>query len=183
MAIDKDSEQTLGQTTSENTRPPARLVRRGESGRRLQGRSGHLSPDLKTEIRLAFLESGGTLTCVELAKRFDCNRDTISAVLKAPEMEPLRAAFDAQKKAAAVQRLHAAVEPAAAAWVRAVEIAADKGDWKAAKELLLATRTIDPLGDTQSGVTVLVGLQVPPGSSVINLGPALTPAPAKPIDS
>ena len=123
-----------------------------------QGRAGHLSHEEKTVIRLAYLESGGTETYIELGRRFSVNRETVSACLKGPDFDKLRAAVESEARTIAIQRLMAAVVPAADAWVRAIDEAADKGDHKPAKELLLHTRTIEPLDDAQgAGVTVIIG--------------------------
>jgi molecular chaperone GrpE (heat shock protein) len=52
----------------------------------------------------------------------------VSACLKGPDFEKLRAEIETEAKATAVERLKAAVIPAADAWVRALEEAADEGD-------------------------------------------------------
>src|SRR5215471_3881416 len=124
----------------------AQGMRRAD-GEKPQGRTGHLSPEEKNAIRLAYLESGGTLTFIELGRRFNVNRETASACLKGPEFEKLRDAMESEIRATAMQRLQAAVVPAAEAWVRSIDVAADKGDYKGAKDLLLHTRTIEPLDD------------------------------------
>jgi hypothetical protein len=132
--------------TESGSTSTARLTRTvGE--KKPQGRAAHLSFEEKTAIRLAYLEAGGTLTYIELGRRFNVNRETVSACLKGPEFEKMRGGFESEVRATAVQRLKAAVIPAADAWVRAIEGAADQGDHKPAKDLLMHTGTIEPLDD------------------------------------
>jgi len=65
-------------------------------------------------------------------------------------------------RATAVQRLKAAVVPAADAWVSAIDKAADKGDHKPAKDLLMHTGTIEPLDSDghARGSMVLVAIKI-----------------------
>jgi hypothetical protein len=102
------------------------------------------------------------VTFIELGKRFNVNRETVSACLKGPEFDKLRAAFESEVRASAVQRLKSAVGPAADAWVRAIDHAADKGDHKPAKDLLMHTGTIEPLDDEgrARGPMVLIAIKV-----------------------
>lgn len=51
-----------------------------------------------------------------------------------------------------VERLKAAVLRAADAWVRAIESAADRGDHKPARDLLMHTGTIEPLDKNGAGM-------------------------------
>jgi len=145
---------------SDDTLPvsAAGWAQRRASGCKPQGAAGHLSPEQKQQIRLAYLESAGDVTYVALAKQFGVNRDTVSACLKGPEYDKLRAALDAELRMAAIQRLKAHVLPATDAWGRAIETAADKGDHKPARDLLLHTGTIEPVQDRRdSGITIIIG--------------------------
>lgn len=117
------------------------------------GAAAHLSPEQKHQIRTAYLATGGNVTYTEMGARCatiigrTVNRDTISACLKGPEYDALRKHFDTEIKASAIERLKAGIVPAADAWVRSVEVAADKGDHKPAKDLLMHTGVIEPLDD------------------------------------
>src|SRR5262245_22580857 len=116
-----------------------------------QGKASHLSPEQKQAIRVAYLETGGTVTYAEMGRRCATfvgravNRETVAACLKGPEYEALRKHFDTEIKASAIERLKAGILPAADAWVKAIDNAADKGDHKPAKDLLMHTGTIEPL--------------------------------------
>jgi len=118
-----------------------------------QGRAGHLSAEQKQAIRLAYLETGGTIAYAELGRRCttlvgrEVNRETVAACLKGPEYDALRKHFDTEIKASAIERLKAGILPAADAWVKAIDNAAGKGDHKPAKDLLMHTGTIEPLDD------------------------------------
>jgi hypothetical protein len=114
--------------------------------RRPEGRAGHLSSEEKAAIRVAYLESGGTITRKALAVQFGVNRDTVSACLQGKDFEALQQQFEAELRATAISRLKAHAVPAAAAWCEAVEIAKEKGDHRPAKELLLHAKVIEPVG-------------------------------------
>lgn len=134
-----------------------------------RGAAGHLSAEQKQRIRVAYLESGGQLSCTQLGARCATvpgveravNRETVAACLKGPEFDALRKHFDTEIKAGAVERLKAGILPAADAWVKAVGVAADKGDHKPAKDLLMHTGTIEPLDDDgrARGPLVLIAVQ------------------------
>ena len=53
------------------------------AGARPEGRAGHLTDEQRHAIRMAYLETGGTITRVALAERFNVNRDTVGACLGA----------------------------------------------------------------------------------------------------
>jgi hypothetical protein len=118
-----------------------------------QGKAAHLTPEQKQAIRVAYLETGGNVTYADMGRRCaavigrEVNRETVAACLKGPEYDALRKHFDSEVKASAVERLKAGILPAADAWVKAIDVAADKGDHKPAKELLMHTGTIEPLDD------------------------------------
>jgi hypothetical protein len=137
--------------------------------RRPEGRAGHLTPEEKLQIRLAYLESGGPRTYKALAAEFGVNRDTVSACLKGPEFEALQKAFTEDVQRIAQQLLRsAAVE--AADRRQSFTVAAEKGDHRPAKDLLLHTGVIEPVARHEdSGVVVLIG-----SGAVVNIGQALS---------
>ena len=61
-----------------------------------QGRAGHLSPEQKQAIRVAYLETGGAVTYSEMGRRCgtvigrQVNRETVAACLEGPEYDKLR---------------------------------------------------------------------------------------------
>jgi hypothetical protein len=125
---------------------------------RQEGRAGHLTPEEKTAIRLEYLEHGGRMTRKAIAAKFRVNRDTVSECLKGPDFERLQKQFEQELREAAVRRLKAHVLPAADAWCDAIDTAAQRGDHKPARELLLHTGVIAPItGVDSTGITVMVG--------------------------
>ena len=123
---------------------------------RPQGAAGHLTPERKQEIRHAYFASGCTLTRIQLASRFNVNRDTVAACLKGPEYEALRRQYETEIHSEARDVLKSAIMPAAEGWKKAVTVAGEKGDHKPAKDLLMHTGVIEPLDDDGRGTGPLV---------------------------
>ncbi len=161
----------------------ARWAEQQDEDKKPVGAAGHLSPEQKQTIRVAYLETGGCVTYAELGKRCQVligravNRETVASCMKGPEYDKLRKHFDTEIKASAVERLKAGILPAADAWVRSVGVAAEKGDHKPAKDLLMHTGTIEPLDDDgrARGPLVLVMVDSMPGQRGY-IPPALPPA-------
>lgn len=136
-----------------------------------QGKAAHLTAEQRQAIRVAYLETGGTVTYAEMGRRCaaivgrEVNRETVAACLKGPEYDALRKHFDTEIKASAIERLKAGILPAADAWVKAVDNAADKGDHKPAKELLMHTGTIEPLGEDRRATGPLVLMAIDFGAA------------------
>ena len=134
---------------------------------RPEGRAGHLTPEEKMAIRLEYLEHGGRSTRKAIAAKFRVNRDTVSECLKGPDFERLQKQFEQELREAAMRRLRAHVLPAADAWCDAVDTAAQRGDHKPARELLLHTGVIAPIsGVDATGITVMIGSLSPNGMNV-----------------
>ena len=126
--------------------------------KRPQGRAGHLRHEDKQAIRLAYLEGGGRLTRVALAAQFNVNRDTVAACLQGQEFEELQQQLEQELRRAAFDRLKANVLPAANAWVDSLDVAARKGDYRGARDLLLHTKVIEPVTkDEGSGISIYIG--------------------------
>ena len=151
------------------------------------GAAAHLSPEQKHQIRVAYLATGGNVTYTEMGQRCASligrvvNRDTVAACLKGQEYAELRKHFDSEIKASAVEQLKAGVPGAAAAWVRSVDVAADKGDHKPAKDLLMHTGTIEPLDDDGRGRGPLVLVYVGDGQGPIGATPTPEDGIARPL--
>jgi hypothetical protein len=144
--------------------------------KRPEGRAGHLTPDKKLQIRLAYLETGGQRTYKALAEQFNINRDSVSACLKGGEFDALQHAFNQEAQRIAKQHLQSAMVEAAESWRRALPVAAEKGDHRPARDLLLHTGSIEPLAKHEEcAVTVLVG-----GGGIVNIGHPLAGAPRLP---
>jgi hypothetical protein len=144
--------------------------------RRPEGRAGHLSTEERLQIRLAYLESGGQRTYKALAEQFNINRDTVSACLKGAEFDALQRTFNQEAQRIAKQHLQSAMIEAAQSWRRALPVAAEKGDHRPARDLLLHTGAIEPIAKhEESAVTVLVG-----GGGIVNIGQPLAGAPGLP---
>ena len=88
----------------------------------------------------------------QISRKTGRTRETIAQVIKDPATDALRTIINEEKVARAKAKLRANVDTTAEAWVRAAYIAADKGDHKPAKELLLTERVIDPIGDSNIAV-------------------------------
>ena len=129
------------------------------------GRGSQLTPDQRTAIQQLALVDGCSQS--EIARRTGRDRGTIAAVLKAEDSAVLATQLSGERREAALRVLLQGVEPAAQAWRRAAEIAADKGDHRAAKDLLLATDVVRERPPVTTGVVIVIGtpehpIQVPP---------------------
>jgi len=113
------------------------------------------------------------VTKVALAAQFSVNRDTVSACLQGPAFEALQEQFNQELGAAALARLKAYVLPATNAWCDSIDAAAQKGDHRPARDLLLHTKVIEPVQNgTDSGFTVRIGV----AACDVNVGIAASPA-------
>ena len=72
--------------------------------------------------------------------------------------EELQQQLEQELRRAAFDRLKANVLPAANAWVDSLHVAARKGDYRGARDLLLHTKVIEPVTkDEGSGITIHIG--------------------------
>ena len=122
------------------------------------GAGTHLTEVEKREIRLVFLTE--RLSVSALARRVSRTREAIAACLKGPDYELLEREVNAQAAKLALTRLQGSVEEAAEAWTDSLTIAARKGDHRPAKDLLLHTKVIEPVGEDWSGPKVIVQIGV-----------------------
>ena len=136
-----------------------RQAARGElPEKRSQGRAGHLRHEDKQAIRLAYLEGGGRITRLALAAQFNVNRDTVAACLQGQEFEDLQQQLEQELRRAAFDRLKANVLPAANAWIDSLDVAARKGDYRGARDLLPHTKVIGPVAKEEgSEITIHIG--------------------------
>ena len=91
------------------------------------------------------------LSINQLAKQLNLDPRTVSKALKYKDIQP-------------IELLKAAEKRAVNGWVRAVPIAAGKGDHRPSRDLLLYTRAIEPLqANAGSNITILFGSTGTPG--------------------
>jgi hypothetical protein len=129
------------------------------------GAGSRVTAPERREIQQAHLLEG--LNRSALAVRFGRTRETIASVLRGPDFEQLRAEVDRGEAEDAKAILHRHRIVAANAWAAAVGTAAGKGDHRPARDLLVHTRTIQPVADLARGsaVTIVMGDVVIPGIS------------------
>jgi hypothetical protein len=125
--------------------------------RRLGGAGMRITPAERREIALAYLSEPGLGTISACAKHFSRTREAIAGCLKGEDFETLRRQVDHEMGESATATLKRAVGQAATAWVGAVDVAAEKGDHKPARDLLIATNVIEP---PQDGPKVIVQIGV-----------------------
>jgi hypothetical protein len=128
--------------------------------RRLGGAGMRITPAERREISLAYLSEPGLGTISACAKHFSRTREAIKGCLKGDDFEALRRQVDHEMGESATVILKRAVGQAATAWVGAVDVAAEKGDHKPARDLLIATNVIEP---PQDGPKVIVQIGVRDG--------------------
>jgi hypothetical protein len=142
--------------------PALTVVEPAAATRKKTGGAAHLTQAERREIQLVHLEEG--LNQSQLAARFGRTREAIAKALKGEDFDALQRQVHDDLGQRAKARLAGGVEKAAAAWVRSVEVAADKGDHKAAKDLLLHTGVIEPIGDAR-GANVAIAVVNMPGQT------------------
>jgi hypothetical protein len=156
-----------------NARTPAAIVAWAEAKtptapapRKPAGGGGRVTPAERRTIQLAHLTEGHNIS--QLAERYGRTRETIGGILKGEDFEQIRQQVQAELVAVARDSLAGGVSKAAAAWLRSLDIAADRGDHKPSQALLLHTKVIDPISDEGRGphVQIVIGM---PGSPA---GPA-----------
>jgi hypothetical protein len=108
----------------------------------------------RREIQQAHLLEG--LNRSALAVRFGRTRETIASILQGPDFDELRAEVDRGEAEDAKAILHRHRIVAANAWAAAVGTAAGKGDHRPARNLLVHTRTIQPVADLARGSEVKI---------------------------
>ena len=140
--------------------------------RRKPGRGSQVTPDERLAIQRAYLIDG--LNQRQLADRFGRTRETIGHVLKDDAFQAVkREVYDALAEEAR-STLKGHVVSAAKEWRTASGIAAQKGDHRPAKDLLLSAGAIERVGDSSgTQVTMIVGMpghpaMEPPSQEVID---------------
>ena len=126
------------------------------------GRGSQVMPDERRAIQQAHLAEGFNQR--ELADRFGRTRETIAGVLKGDDFERLCREVQADLVESVQRTLRANGVQAANQWVKAVDKAAEKGDHKPAKDLLLHTGLLRPMGEGNTGNQVIVQIGLGPGS-------------------
>ena len=121
------------------------------------GRGSQLTPDERRDVQRLRLVDGESTS--EIARRTGRNRETIANILRGDDTRELQNQLEGEMKAAALRHLRVTGEKAARAWGIAIAAAADKGDHRPAKDLLLHTGVIQPMNGPQTaiGVRVIVG--------------------------
>ena len=140
--------------------------------RRKPGRGSQVTPAERREIQRLHLAEG--LNQRQLAARTGRTRETIAAQLKGADFERLRDQVETNLVETVTRYLRNNADKAAKAWVRALDRAAQKGDHKPAKDLLMHAGVIDPPGETsRPQFVVVVGMpghpaMEPPSQEVID---------------
>lgn len=121
------------------------------------GRGSALTPDERRQIQSLALIDGESISAI--ARITGRDRETVANVLRSDDSKALREQLAGEAADAAKLVLRSSAERAARKWVSAIDAAAEKGDHRPARDLLLHAKVIDPLekGGTSFGVQVIVG--------------------------
>ena len=136
------------------------------------GAGSQVTPAERREIQRQHLAEG--LNQKQIAAQTGRTRETIAAQLKGADFERIRTAVEADLIETVKRQLTNNVDKAANAWIKALDRAAQKGDHKPAKDLLMHAGVIDPLGETsRPQFVVVVGMpghpaMIPPSQEVID---------------
>lgn len=114
-----------------------------------------VSHEQRVAIWESYLELG---SFSKVAKALNRDRETVARHIKCPEFEQFQAKALEDAGKAALGRLKQYSPKAAEDWERACSVAADKGDHRPAKDLLVSTGVIqtDQLA-TQQGIVIVNG--------------------------
>ena len=127
--------------------------------RRKPGRGSQVTPKERLEIQRLFLVEGLTKTAI--ARQTGRTRETVGGVLQGADFDRLKAHIESEIFDDARRILKANVVRAANAWPRAIDAASKKGNHKPAKDLLMHTGVIEPLGESGAhGALLLVGVNI-----------------------
>lgn len=110
---------------------------------------------------------------VALARKFGRSRDTVTKILASEDCQGLKRTLDDERKVEAKRMLERATKRAAENWISAMDVAAEKGRHEPAKDLLLHTKTIEPVAAQPAdvGPRIIIGIQSLPG--IPDIRPAL----------
>lgn len=126
------------------------------AARHRPGRGSEIRAAERREIMLTALAEG--LPIGALADRFGRTRRSIARVLKHPDFDTLRERMDEEGRQDALRVLQAHRTVAAQAWTQALGRAAQKGDHRPSRDLLLHTDVISPISQQGSGPAVIVNI-------------------------
>lgn len=105
-----------------------------------------MTPAERREVALAYLTNPDLGSVSACARHFNRSRDAVSNCLRGPLFEALRRQVDEEAGMAAKRVLMGARLKAASAWVdQAIDAAAQRGDHKPSRDLLVATKVVEPL--------------------------------------
>ena len=130
-----------------------------------RGRGSALTPDQRRDIqRMKFVDG---CSIAEISRQTGRDRGTIAELLRSEDSEALRVQLENEGRETALQILRGNNEKAARAWTAAIDVAAESGNHKPAKDLLLHNGVIQPIHGNQ----LAVGVQVIVGSADCPAGP------------
>ncbi|MDP2319545.1 MAG: helix-turn-helix domain-containing protein [Acidobacteriota bacterium] len=120
------------------------------------GRGSQLTPDERRDVQRLRLVDGESIS--EIARRTGRNRETIANIVRSDDTRELAEQLESESREAALRVLRGTSEQAARAWRKAIDTAADKGDHRPARDILLHNGVIQPLnGPANIGIQVIVG--------------------------
>src|SRR5687767_1847957 len=104
-----------------------------------------MTPEEKREIQHLALIDGCNQS--EIARRTGRDRSTVAIVLRSDDTRKIAEQLESEQCEQARSLLRRNSLVAATKWVRAIDNAAEKGDHRPAKDLLLHTDVIQPIAD------------------------------------
>ena len=125
---------------------------------RRPGRGSALTRDERHEIQRLGIVEGCSIS--EIARRTDRDRGTVANVLNAQDSQALRGKLATDARDEVLRMLQITSPQAAREWARAVTQAANKGDHRPARDLLLHAGAIDPIADDASNgprIAIVIG--------------------------
>ncbi len=150
--------------------PPTAVV---PAARHLAGRGSAMTTDEIEAVRFDFLTAG--LSRVQLAKKHGRTRATIARCLEGKDFDEMRRAVEVEVRDQIRIRMIRKADSAMQSWEDSLAPAAERGNHKPARDLMLHAGIIDPIESTESGPKVVVqigasaadvriGISVPDGA-------------------
>lgn len=147
--------------------PPPAVV---PAARHPGGRGSAMTAEEIEAVRFDFLTAG--LSRVQLAEKHGRTRTTIARCLEGKDFDEMRRAVELEVREQIRIRMIRKADSAMQSWEDSLAPAAERGNHKPARDLMLHAGVIDPIESTESGPKVIVQIGVSAHEVKVGIGAA-----------